>query len=108
MKHHRFTYSSWRSIRNRTVNPSAAKRPDFHHYAGKGVAVCERWNDFWAFLEDMGERPSRAHSIDRFDSNKGYEPGNCRWATRPEQVADLPQNQKGYRRKPKPQPEVRT
>jgi hypothetical protein len=36
-------------------------------------------------VEDMGKRPSRAHSLDRIDGTKGYEPGNCRWATRTEQ-----------------------
>jgi hypothetical protein len=33
----------------------------------------------------MGERPSKKHSIDRIDNEKGYEPGNCKWATRAEQ-----------------------
>jgi hypothetical protein len=46
--------------------------------------VCERWrgpDGFTNFLADVGERPSRAHSLDRVDNSKGYEPGNCRWAT---------------------------
>jgi hypothetical protein len=51
-------------------------------YRGRGIAVCKEWADsFLAFLAHVGPRPSASHSLDRIDNDKGYEPGNVRWAT---------------------------
>ena len=75
------TYSSWSSMKHRCNNSNNA---GYHLYGGRGIKVCEQWNEFRGFLKDMGVRPKET-SLDRIDSNKGYTPENCRWATAKEQ-----------------------
>ena len=75
------TMETWVSMRDRCTKPTHAK---WKVYGGRGITVCDRWlgpDGFANFQADMGERPSRKHSIDRIDGTKGYFPGNCRWAT---------------------------
>lgn len=64
---------------------SDPRNNSYRFYGARGVAVCERWLSFDNFLADMGPRPS-GKTLDRIDSARGYEPGNCRWATPTEQI----------------------
>ncbi|HVJ20147.1 MAG TPA: helix-turn-helix domain-containing protein [Polyangiaceae bacterium] len=75
------TYIVWAGMHARCCNP---KHDAYPYYGGKGVAVCDRWQEFESFLADMGERPAGTQ-IDRIDNARGYEPDNCRWVTRSQQ-----------------------
>jgi len=74
---------TWCTLRQRCQNPN---NPSYVYYGARGIKVCERWAKFENFLEDMGERPNRALSIDRINNEGNYEPGNCRWATWSQQM----------------------
>lgn len=72
----------WFGMLRRCRNPKHHKYP---RYGGRGITVCEHWNTFQNFVQDMGERPSKSHSLDRINNDGNYEPGNVRWATPKEQ-----------------------
>lgn len=79
------TYKTWCSMLYRCQDPNYRQA---EYYAGRGIRVCDRWQVFENFLADMGERPE-GKTLDRFPDNNGnYEPGNCRWATAKQQVAN--------------------
>lgn len=76
-------YRIWRGMKNRCYNKKTYKYPD---YGGRGIEVCKRWNDsFMNFVNDIGFRPTKNHSLDRIDVNGNYTPINCRWATSKQQ-----------------------
>lgn len=76
------TYSIWTGMKARCKNPNHKSYPD---YGGRGIKVCEHWEDFFNFLCDMGHAPSPQHTLDRIEVNGNYEKANCKWSTRSEQ-----------------------
>jgi hypothetical protein len=78
------------AIKQRCLNPNHARYRD---WGGRGITVCQRWRDsFEAFLADVGFRPGKGYSIERISNDKGYEPGNVKWATAAEQQRNTRRN----------------
>ena len=53
-------------------------------YLRKGIRVCEEWESFAQWLEDMGPRPNE-YTLERLDNARNYDPSNCVWASWAEQ-----------------------
>ena len=77
-------YRTWATMIDRCYNK---KDSNYHNYGGRGIVICKRWlSSFRNFINDMGEKPSASHSIDRINNDGNYKPSNCKWSTRAEQV----------------------
>lgn len=72
-------YKTWKRMRVRCNNPN---NKDYYRYGGRGIGLCEEWDDFenfqgWALANGYQE----GLSIDRVDNDGDYEPGNCCWVS---------------------------
>lgn len=86
-------YNIWCHMRQRCYNPNNLR---YEYYGGRGITICERWNTFINFYNDMGPKPEHLDSIDRIDVNGNYEPSNCRWASRKTQAQNKRQYKDGH------------
>jgi hypothetical protein len=85
------------------------KSSSFRYYGAKGITVCKRWRVFNNFLSDLARKPTKQHSLGRFGDVGNYEPGNCAWQTRKEQLAEKCKKYatRHYISKYRPTPQVR-
>jgi len=68
------------------------KYEKYSQWGGRGIRVHKKWHKFENFLSDMGHPPTKHHSLDRKNNNKGYNKTNCRWATHKEQARNKRNN----------------
>lgn len=74
-------YTAWSAMIGRCYN---SKNPGYKNYGARGIKVCARWRkSVQTFVDDVGLRPSKKHTIDRYPNNEGdYKPSNVRWTMR--------------------------
>jgi Mor family transcriptional regulator len=73
--------SAFLNAKSRCNNPN---RENYKNYGGRGIQFL--YKNFQEFIDDVGMRPTNKHSLDRIDNNGHYAKGNCRWASREQQI----------------------
>lgn len=85
-------YNCWSGMLQRCKNPNDKL---YHRYGGRGIEVCEEWNDFENFYNWAIENNYKPElTIDRINNDDGYYPKNCRWADRITQSNNTSQNRR--------------
>lgn len=84
-------YKVWCEM-NRRCRQNTNDRND-KSYFKKGIKVCSRWQKFEYFFIDMWDKylihrnmNNGDTEIDRINVKKGYNPLNCKWSTRQENM----------------------
>jgi len=79
-----YRYSTYRGMIKRCYDEKAK---NYKNYGGRGIRVCSSWlKSIFNFINDIGERPTKYHTLDRIENNGNYTPQNCKWSTRKEQI----------------------
>lgn len=78
-------YNVWREMKKRCNNPNST---NYKYYGGRGIKVCSEWGHSsdafikWAYLHGYDDKLE----IDRIDPDGDYEPDNCQWVTKSENL----------------------
>lgn len=75
-------YKAWSSMRDRCLGKNTH---NFKNYGGRGITICDQWNNFENFYKDMSGSYFEGLTLDRIDVDGNYSKDNCRWITKQEQ-----------------------
>lgn len=71
-------------MKQRCQNP---KCKAYRNYGARGIKVCEEWQQFEPFLHwALNNGYQKGLDLDRKDNDGNYEPSNCRWITRRQNI----------------------
>jgi hypothetical protein len=83
-------YSIWLHMRERCNNEHHCA---YSRYGGRGIKVCEEWNDYLAFKAwALANGYKEGLTLDRIENDGNYEPSNCQWSTSKEQANNRSSN----------------
>lgn len=84
-------YNIWSHIKGRIFDP---KNNRYKNYGGRGITICDEWLEFIPFRDwSLNNGYTDTLTIDRWPNNDGnYEPSNCRWVTRTENLRNTTRN----------------
>jgi hypothetical protein len=72
-------YKIWANMKSRCENH---KNINFSNYGGRGIKVCEEWQEFKPFYDwAISNGYEKKLNIDRINNDGNYEPKNCRWVS---------------------------
>lgn len=97
-----YLYKQYIGIKKRCNNPNSSS---YANYGGRGIKLHKEWEDdyikYKEYVESLPNANNNKYSLDRIDNNKGYIPGNVRWATKQTQASNTRKikknNTSGYR-----------
>jgi hypothetical protein len=92
-------YKAWQAMLDRCRRPASKDPLHWRYYGSRQIGVCAEWRmSFKRFLADIlaeiGPHPGPGYTFDRIDNNRGYEPGNVRWATKQMQMLNTRRNRR--------------
>lgn len=80
-------YRTWHQMKARCF---VATLDAYKYYGARGITVCKEWQDSFKPFHDwaMANGWRKELTLDRIDNDGNYEPSNCRWATKMEQMSN--------------------
>ncbi len=78
-------YKKWLKIKERCLNK---KDISYKNYGGRGITICPEWTDSYIAFRDwsLNNGYQEGLEIDRIDNNGNYEPKNCHFITKTENL----------------------
>jgi hypothetical protein len=77
-------YNIWISMRQRCFNKNSG---DYKNYGGRGITICKAWDEYENFYTwAMANGYQDGLTIERKHNNGNYEPDNCTWIPKADQI----------------------